>query len=155
MSEDKRRFKTIIAGRPYTILANKPEEHLKTVAEIANDKITQIKGAMPELDIEQRSVLVAVNAISDSISKQAEINALKERISELEQGKPVPSKPISKSTKVTTQSAQVLEAHKKPVNTNSRANVKQRLSSQAKQMPGMPRASKEKLLNRSTEMEKR
>lgn len=153
MSEDKRRFKTVIAGRPYTILANKPEEHLKTVAEMTNDKITQIKGAMPELDIEQRSVLVAVNAISDSISKQAEINTLKERLSELEKGKPTPSKTVS--TKVTTQSAQVLEAHKKPVNTKSRTTVKQRLNSQAKQIPGMPRTSKEKLLNRSSEMGKR
>lgn len=153
MSEDKRRFKTVIAGRPYTILANKPEEHLKTVAEMTNDKITQIKGAMPELDIEQRSVLVAVNAISDSISKQAEISALKERISELEQGKPTPSKTVS--TKVTTQSAQVLEAHKTSVNTKKRPTVTQRLNTQAKQVPSMPRASKEKLLNRSSEMEKR
>lgn len=153
MSEDKRRFKTIIGGRPYTILANKPEEHLQTVSEIANDKITQIKGAMPELDIEQRSVLVAVNAISDAISKQAEINALKERISELEQGKPLASKTVS--TKVTTQSAQVLEAHKKPVSPKNTTTAKQRLRSQSKQAPGMPRASKEKLLNRSTEMEKR
>lgn len=153
MSEDKRRFKAIIAGRPYTILANKSEEHLKTVAEMTNEKITQIKGAMPELDIEQRSVLVAVNAISDSISKQAEINALNERISELEQGKPTTSKTVR--TKVTTQSAQVLEAHKKPVNTKSRTTASKRLTSQAKQVPGMPRASKEKLLNRSSEMEKR
>lgn len=84
MTEEKRRFKTTIAGRNYTILAKKPEEHLKTVSEIVNMKINQIKTAMPALDIEQRSVLVAVNAISESISKQVEVDELKKQLSELE-----------------------------------------------------------------------
>ena len=61
MSEDKRRFKTIIAGRPYTILANKPEEHLQTVSEIANDKITQIKGAHERSQKQERKRKKEIN----------------------------------------------------------------------------------------------
>ncbi|MGP6139642.1 cell division protein ZapA [Jeotgalibaca sp. A127] len=153
MSEEKRRFKTIIAGRPYTILANKPEEHLKTVSEIANDKITQIKAAMPELDIEQRSVLVAVNAISDAISKQVEINELKQRISELEKGKTTPNK--SSVSKVTTQASKVLQSQQKPVRAENRLITKKRTATKRTNTPGMPSASKEKLLNRPGETEKR
>ena len=47
MAEEKRRYKTTIAERPYTIVAKKPEEHLKVVSEIANEKIDQLKDVMP------------------------------------------------------------------------------------------------------------
>lgn len=153
MSEEKRRFKTIIAGRPYTILANKPEEHLKTVAEIANDKITQIKAAMPGLDIEQRSVLVAVNAISDAISKQAEINELEQRILNLENKKT--AQKTSSVSKVTTQSSKILQSQSKPVKAQGRSITKNRAATKRINTPGMPRASKEKILNKPGETEKR
>lgn len=84
MTEEKRRYKTTIAGRNYTILAKKPEEHLRTVSEIVNSKINQIKEAMPALDIEQRSVLVTINSISEAIEKQEELHHLKETIADLE-----------------------------------------------------------------------
>ena len=84
MTEIKRRYRTTIAGREYTILAKKPVEHLDVVSEIVNDKIVQIKEAMPILDIEQQSVLVSINAVSESIEKQEEIDRLKKMISVLE-----------------------------------------------------------------------
>lgn len=84
MTDDKRRFKTTIAGRNYTILAKKPEMHLKTVSELVNGKIKQIKEAIPTLDVEQQSVLVTINAISETIEKQEEIEHLKNIINKLE-----------------------------------------------------------------------
>ncbi|MDE1549247.1 cell division protein ZapA [Jeotgalibaca caeni] len=84
MLEEKRRFKTTIAGRTYTIVAKKSQEHLQAVSEITNQTILQLKEAMPSLDIEQRSILVAVNTISENLTKQAEIDALKEENAALE-----------------------------------------------------------------------
>lgn len=77
MTDNKQRYKTTIAGRTYTIVAKKSEKHLKTVSELANVRINQLKDLMPKLDIEQRAILVAVNAISENITKQAELNELK------------------------------------------------------------------------------
>lgn len=153
MSEEKRRFKTIIASRPYTILANKPEEHLKLVSQIANEQITQIKSAMPQLDIEQRSVLVAVNAISESISRQAEINELKKYIAELEKGKEPTDKMTERTLKEPAQANPVtkktMTVRRPPLPVNSNLTPK-RSHTQA-----MPSASKEKLLNKSGEIGKR
>lgn len=84
MSDEKRRYKAIIAGRPYTIMGKKSEEHLKIVAEIVNDTLRQLMASQPDLDIEQRSILVAVNAISENVSKQIEIEELKEQNAALE-----------------------------------------------------------------------
>ena len=36
MTENKRRFKTIIAGKTYTIVGNKAPEHLTAVSELVN-----------------------------------------------------------------------------------------------------------------------
>lgn len=84
MTEEKRRHKTTIAGRPYTIIASKTPEHLQAVADLVEEQISQIQKAMPVLDIEQRSVLVAVNAVSQSLDRQQELDQLKERIAQLE-----------------------------------------------------------------------
>lgn len=84
MTEDKRRFKTKIAGRNYTILAKKPVMHLQVVSDLVDSKIMQIKEAMPALDVEQRSVLVTINTISEMIEKQKEVEHLKEIITKLE-----------------------------------------------------------------------
>lgn len=85
MTEEKRRFKTTIAGRPYTIVGSKSPDHLQAVADLVEEQISQIQRAMPVLDVEQRSILVAVNAVSQSLEKQHEMEALKEQIAELQQ----------------------------------------------------------------------
>lgn len=84
MTEEKRRHKTTIAGRPYTIIASKTPEHLQAVADLVEEQISQIEKAMPILDVEQRSILVAVNAVSQSLDRQQELDELKEHIAELE-----------------------------------------------------------------------
>lgn len=98
MAEEKRRYKTTIAERPYTIVAKKPEEHLKVVSEIANEKIDQLKDVMPNLDVEQRAVLLAVNAISESMERQTELDELKEKLASLE--KELKKRPITSPNQV-------------------------------------------------------
>lgn len=84
MTENKRRFKTIIAGKTYTIVGNKAPEHLNAVAELVNAQLEQIKVAAPALGREERGILVAVNAISDLITKQLELEELQLKVAELE-----------------------------------------------------------------------
>lgn len=84
MSDEKRRYKAVIAGRTYTIVGKKSTEHLETVSQITNDTIRQLMSAQPNLDIEQRAILVAVNTISENIVKQMEIESLKETNADLE-----------------------------------------------------------------------
>ena len=84
MTENKRRFKTIIAGKTYTIVGNKAPEHLTAVSELVNAQLEQIKQAAPALGREERGILVAVNAISDQITKQLEIEELLLKVAKLE-----------------------------------------------------------------------
>lgn len=110
MAEEKRRYKTTIAERPYTIVAKKPEEHLKVVSEIANEKIDQLKDVMPNLDVEQRAVLIAVNAISESMERQAELDELKEKLASLE--KELKKRPITSPNPVPDKSAKTAKTAK-------------------------------------------
>ena len=84
MTENKRRFKTIIAGKTYTIVGNKAPEHLTAVSELVNAQLEQIKEAAPALGREERGILVAVNAISDQITKQLEVEELLLKVEMLE-----------------------------------------------------------------------
>lgn len=85
MTDSKRRFKTIIAGKTYTIVGNKSADHLTAVSGLVNKQLDQIKEAAPTLGAEERGILVAVNAISDQITKQLEIEELKAKIAALEE----------------------------------------------------------------------
>nr|WP_319217887.1 cell division protein ZapA [uncultured Trichococcus sp.] len=101
MTENKRRFKTIIAGKTYTIVGNKAPEHLTAVSELVNAQLEQIKEAAPALGREERGILVAVNAISDQITKQLELEDLQVKVAKLE-------KALQESQSI-TQSASVEE----------------------------------------------
>lgn len=98
MTENKRRFKTIIAGKTYTIVGNKAPEHLTAVSELVNAQLEQIKDAAPALGREERGILVAVNAISDQITKQLELEELQLKVAKLE-------KALQESKRVTASTA--------------------------------------------------
>lgn len=84
MSKGKIRYKTTIAGRPYTIIGARPEEHMRSVSKMVNEQMLQIESLSKGLDPERRAVLVAVNAVSDQIKMQIELNNLQKKIVELE-----------------------------------------------------------------------
>ena len=138
MTENKQRYKTTIAGRTYTIVAKKSEDHLKTVSELANDRINQLKDLMPKLDIEQRAILVAVNAISENISKQVELNEIKEALETTEKSLEQQKKRIltlqNQLKKVKQEKApnkETLEEPNRPIDSSS--NKPEKKESQAKQ----------------------
>jgi len=84
MSEEKRRFKATIAGRSYTIIGTRPDEHMKVVAETVNEQLKQISNMSKDLDPERRAILMAINAVSDQLNMQQEMMKMEKKIKELE-----------------------------------------------------------------------
>lgn len=82
--DEKRRVKVTIAGRPYTIVGSRSDQHLNAVVELVNTQLNQLNDLAPELSIADRSILMAINAVSDQLVKEnrimeleAELEALK------------------------------------------------------------------------------
>ena len=84
MSKGKIRYKTTIAGRPYTIIGARPEEHMRSVSKMVNEQMQQIESLSKGIDPERRAVLVAVNAVSDQIEMQIKLDTIQKRVAELE-----------------------------------------------------------------------
>ena len=84
MSKGKIRYKTTIAGRPYTIIGARPEEHMRSVSKMVDEQMQQIESLSKGLDPERRAILVAVNAISDQIEMKIKLTTLQKQIEELE-----------------------------------------------------------------------
>ncbi len=82
MSNNKR-FKAMIDNRQYTIVGDKSSQHMTAVIELVNQQLEQLKEIAPELSVVDRSVLMAVNAISDQLSKEQQIIELEEKIAVL------------------------------------------------------------------------
>ncbi|KRL97495.1 cell division protein ZapA [Liquorilactobacillus satsumensis] len=77
MSEGKRRFKAHIAGEDYIIIGDSSTQHMETVVKLVEQQFKEIKQLMPGLSKERAAVLLAINAVSDQIYKQEELDRLK------------------------------------------------------------------------------
>lgn len=75
---DKKRYQARIAGKDYTILGSESDDHMDAVVALVNDQLDQLSKLAPELSLIDRSILMAVNAISDQLKKEAELKALQE-----------------------------------------------------------------------------
>ncbi|MFU1875346.1 cell division protein ZapA, partial [Enterococcus faecium] len=69
-SNEKTRYKAIIADHTYTIIGQESKQHMDLVTKIVNEQLAEIKHLSPQTDTEQASVLLAINAISDQLKKQ-------------------------------------------------------------------------------------
>lgn len=68
-SNEKTRYKAIIADHTYTIIGQESKQHMDLVTKIVNEQLAEIKHLSPQTDTEQASVLLAINAISDQLKK--------------------------------------------------------------------------------------
>ena len=87
--DGKKRFKAKIAGKDYTIVGTLSATHLNTVVDLVNQQIEQLTELAPDLTNADRSILMAVNAVSDQLVKEKRIIELEAALAEL-QGKPAP-----------------------------------------------------------------
>ncbi|WP_048000109.1 cell division protein ZapA [Lactiplantibacillus herbarum] len=73
MTADKRRFKAEIDGHTYTIIGTASDRHMQTVTRMMNEQINQLKKLAPDMSDQEIATLLAFNAISDQVDKQAEL----------------------------------------------------------------------------------
>lgn len=80
MDENKRRFKVKIDGEVFTVIGKSTPEHMDAVMEVANEQLATIKKMMPSLSDKKAALLLAINAVSDQLEKQNELDKLKKQI---------------------------------------------------------------------------
>lgn len=75
MSEEKRTKVTVeINNRQYTIVGTESKEHVQLVADLVNEKMTEIHQANKHLDTTKLAVLTAINTMNDYIKLKEEFD---------------------------------------------------------------------------------
>ncbi|WP_312498290.1 cell division protein ZapA [Enterococcus sp.] len=83
MTEQKKRYKAVIANQNYTIIGRESKEHMDMVTKLVNEQLVEIMQLSPQTDKEQASILLAINAISDQLKKQEQVLGLQKKVDEL------------------------------------------------------------------------
>ena len=83
MTEQKKRYKAVIANQSYTIIGRESKEHMDMVTRLVNDQLLEIMQLSPQSDQEQASILLAINAVSDQLKKQEQLLVLQKKVDEL------------------------------------------------------------------------
>lgn len=83
-------FDAKIANKHYTIKGNKSPDHMSAVVDLVNQQLEQLSQIDPALSIMDRSLLMAVNAVSDQLTQEAKIIELEQEIKRLKEQPTVP-----------------------------------------------------------------
>ena len=83
MTEQKKRYKAVIANQSYTIIGRESKEHMDMVTRLVNDQLLEIMQLSPQTDQEQASILLAINSVSDQLKKQEQLLVLQKKVDEL------------------------------------------------------------------------
>ena len=75
-----KRFRTTINGKDYVITGEKSAQHMDVVIDLLKTQLEQLHHIDPTLDTIDRCILMAINAISDSLSRENRIKQLEEEI---------------------------------------------------------------------------
>jgi cell division protein ZapA len=73
----KTRTTVDIYGQPYIIVGTESSNHIRLVASMVDEKMREINGSLPNLDVNKLAVLTAVNAVNDYLK-------IKDRLEQLE-----------------------------------------------------------------------
>lgn len=82
---EKKRYKAVIDDKSYTIIGNESKTHMDLVTRLVNEQLDEIRRMSPSSDTEEAAILLAINAVSDQLNKQAQIIKLEKEINELKQ----------------------------------------------------------------------
>lgn len=74
---NKTRYKGMILGEEVVISGTKGETHMDAVFEIVNKQLKELAHINENLTREQMLTLMAINAVSDQVTMQAEMDAEK------------------------------------------------------------------------------
>ncbi|AUJ26047.1 cell division protein ZapA [Virgibacillus dokdonensis] len=75
-NEEKTRTTVEIHNRTYTIIGTEPQNHIKLVASLVDQKMNEIQEANRQLDTTRLAVLTAVNTMNDYLKLKEEYASL-------------------------------------------------------------------------------
>ncbi|WP_033828241.1 cell division protein ZapA [Bacillus andreraoultii] len=78
----KNRIPVEIYGQQYMIVGTEPAEHIRTVAQLVDQKMREIKGKNATLDTSQLAVLTAVNAVNEYVKMKEQLEELKRNLNQ-------------------------------------------------------------------------
>ena len=80
----KQRYKAKIAGKEYVIVGQRSRQHMNAVVDLLNGQLEQLAELTPELSVADRSILMAINALSDQLVQERRLADLETQVQELE-----------------------------------------------------------------------
>lgn len=83
VADKPNRYKAVIDGRTYTIVGRKSQEHMKTVTELVDAELAELKKVTKNLKDEDRAILLAVNTKSEQVELQKKVIQLQEKLESL------------------------------------------------------------------------
>ena len=75
----KKRFKIEIGGKEYIIIGEGSQERMNAVVQLANEKLEKIKEQIPDIRDEKATTLLAINAFSEQLELQEELDKYTEK----------------------------------------------------------------------------
>ncbi|MCE4956269.1 cell division protein ZapA [Macrococcoides caseolyticum] len=84
MGEFKNRITVTIYDQHYTIIGEDEPSHIRHVASLVDDRITEIARMSAGLDTSRKAVLAAVNIMDDYVKLQEEYEQLKQKLKHIE-----------------------------------------------------------------------
>ncbi|GAA6237535.1 cell division protein ZapA [Apilactobacillus micheneri] len=79
MTSANQRFKAKIDNKTYTFVGKSSVEHMKTVTELMNEQLNQLKELSPDIDKADAAILLAFNAFSEQVKLQNKVNQLEKK----------------------------------------------------------------------------
>ncbi|MBU5265634.1 cell division protein ZapA [Virgibacillus proomii] len=77
MTQDEKTRTTVeIHNRAYTIIGTEPKSHIKLVASLVDQKMTEIQEANRQLDTTRLAVLTAINTMNDYLKLKEDYASL-------------------------------------------------------------------------------
>ncbi|MCH1627320.1 cell division protein ZapA [Fredinandcohnia quinoae] len=88
MSQTQKTRTTVdIYGQQYSIIGSESTSHIRLVASIVDDKMREINGKNPYLDINKLAVLTAVNVVHDFLKLKDENEELQQLLEQVQKEK--------------------------------------------------------------------
>lgn len=79
----KNKIDVIIHGTSYKIIGTESVEHIRLVASLVDEKMTEISDFNPHLDTSRLAVLTAVNAVNEYVELQKYVEQLESELKKL------------------------------------------------------------------------
>ncbi|MBS7577645.1 MULTISPECIES: cell division protein ZapA [unclassified Enterococcus] len=82
---NKKRFKSLVDGKPYVLITTANDQLLRTATDIVNEKFQQIKEHAPQTSREDVAVLLSLQVVAEQVLRENELEKIKQEVNQLQQ----------------------------------------------------------------------